>query len=101
VLSLQGGARWTAAAGSFLRAMNADPTWPDAVAELVAAFRKRRPRMLERILWRRLGNLPWDASHREALLAITSGLRQLYEHPLRDPARAAALRKLEATFQEA
>src|SRR6516225_8134866 len=36
-------ARYLASAGFFLRAMNADPTWPDAVPRLVTAFRRRRP----------------------------------------------------------
>ena len=92
-------ARWTASAGFFLRAMNADPTWPDAVSQLVAAFRRRRPRLLEKILWRRLGNLPWDAAHRASLLVVAAGLRQLYEKERRDMARAAVFRKLESTFQ--
>jgi len=98
-LAVTGGARWTASAGAFLRAMNADPTWPDAVHQLVAAFRKRRPRLLEKILWRRLGHLPWDGAHRPVLLAVTSSLRQLYEKERRDATRAAVLRRLEATFE--
>lgn len=98
-LAAGGAARWTAAAGFFLRAMSADPTWPDAVTQLVAAFRKRRPRLLEKILWRRLGSLPWDAAHRAALQVVTASLRQLYEKERRDAAKAGVLRKLEATFQ--
>jgi hypothetical protein len=98
-LAAGGVARWTAAAGFFVRAMNADPTWPDAVSQLVSAFRKRRPRLLEKILWRRLSHLPWDAAHRAALLVVTASLRQLYEKERRDAAKAAVLRKLEATFQ--
>lgn len=98
-LAVKDGARWTAAAGSFLRAMNADPTWPDAVSRLVAAFRRRRPRLLEKILWRRLGHLPWDEAHRPVLLIVASTLRQLYEKERRDRVRAAVFRRLEATFQ--
>ncbi len=97
-LAVRDGARWTAAAGSFLRAMNADPTWPEAVEQLVAAFRRRRPRMLEKILWRRLGHVPWDDAHRGVLLAMTRALRQLYEKERRDAVRAAVFRRLEATF---
>jgi hypothetical protein len=98
-LAAQGGRRWTAAVGSFLRAMNADPTWPESVEQLVAALRRRRPRLLEKILWRRLGHLPWDDAHRAVLLAITAGLRQLYEKGRRDGSHAAVFRRLEATFQ--
>src|SRR5262245_46101265 len=48
------GRRWTAAAGFFLRAMHADPTFPVAVERMVAVFQKRRPKLLEKMLWRRL-----------------------------------------------
>src|ERR1700760_615116 len=40
-LSVKSGGRWTAGAGFFLRAMNADPTWPDAVHQLVSTFKMR------------------------------------------------------------
>ena len=98
-LAVSDGARWTSSVGFFLRAMNADPTWPGAVGELVLAFRRRRPRMLEKILWRRLGHLPWDDAHRPALLVVARSLRELYEKERRDAVRAAAFRRLEATFQ--
>jgi hypothetical protein len=98
-LALEGKARWTAAAGSFLRAMNADPTWPESVQQLALAFHRRRPRTLERILWRRLGHLPWDDAHRPVLLVIAACLRQLYEKERRDASRAAVFRRLEETFQ--
>jgi hypothetical protein len=98
MLTAQEGVRWTSAAGSFLRAMHADPTWAGAVTQLVEAFCARRPRTLEKILWRRLGHLPWDAEHREVLHAVTTSLRQLYERERRDSVKAAAFRRLEATF---
>jgi hypothetical protein len=99
-LCVEDGARWTAAAGSFLRAMNADPTWPEAVEQLAVAFRSRRPRTLEKILWRRLGHLPWDDAHRPVIRVIVTTLRQLYEKERRDSVRAAVFRRLEATFQQ-
>jgi len=98
-LAVRDGSRWTAAAGAFLRAMNADPVWPEAVEQLVVAFRRRRPRMLEKMLWRRLGHLPWDDAHRPVLLVVVSTLRQLYEKERRDRVRAAVFRRLEARFQ--
>jgi hypothetical protein len=98
-LAARRGARWTSAAGSFLRAMNADPTWPAVVERMVLALRRRRPRLLEKILWRRLGNLPWDDAHRPVLLVVTGSLRQLYEKERRDGVRAAVFRRLEATFR--
>ena len=98
-LAVKDGARWTAAAGSFLRAMSAAPESPVVVERLVAAFRRQRPKLLEKILWRRLGHLPWDDAHRPVLLALASGLRSLHEKERRDATRAAVFRRLEATFQ--
>jgi len=98
-LAVKDGARWTAAAGSFLRAMSAAPESPVVVEQLVQTFRRHRPRLLERILWRRLGHLPWDDAHRPVLLAIAGGLRGLYEKERRDAIKAAMFRRLEATFQ--
>src|SRR5262249_5676172 len=97
-LAVQDGARWTAAAGFFLRAMNADPTWPDAVPQLVALFPRRRPRLLEKILWRRLGHLPWDDEHRAALHVVTTALGDLYARERRDAAKLEVFRRLAKTF---
>jgi|HubBroStandDraft_6_1064221.scaffolds.fasta_scaffold220502_3 hypothetical protein len=88
------GARWTSAAGYFLRAMNADPTWPGGVQQTVASLRRRRPRMLEKILWRRLGALPWDDAHRAVLREAAASLSALYAKELHDKHRAAACAKL-------
>jgi len=100
-LSVHDGARTTAAVGLFLRAMNSDPTWPDAVIQLVVTFRRRRPRLLEKILWRRLGQLPWDGEHRAALREVASGLAGLYEREIKDRSRAEVLRRLRGTFEPA
>jgi hypothetical protein len=98
-LAIKNGGRWTAAAGSFLRAMNADPTSGHVVERFVVVFRRRRPHVLEKILWRRLAHLPWDDTHRPVLAVVTSSLRQLYEKERHDATRAAVFRRLEATFQ--
>ncbi len=79
--------------------MNADPLWPEAVSRLVLAFRRRRPRLLEKILWRRLGSLPWDDAHRPVLLVIAETLRELYDKERRDRVRGAVFRRLAATFR--
>src|SRR4051812_44085755 len=39
-LAVHDGARWTAAAGMFLRAMKADPTWSEPVQQVVRAFHR-------------------------------------------------------------
>jgi hypothetical protein len=97
-LCVRDGSRWTAAAGFFLRALNADPTWPPAVAALVQTFQRRRPRMLEKMLWRRLGMLPWDDAHQGSLREITAGLAAVYEGALRDKSKAEVMRRLAKTF---
>jgi hypothetical protein len=97
-LSAREGGRWTAAAGFFIRALNADPTWPDAVVQLAHTFRRRRPRALEKILWRRLGLLPWDDAHRASLREIAAALAALYERDLRDKSRAEVMRRIAKTF---
>jgi hypothetical protein len=100
-LAVRDGARWTAAAGFFLRAMNAEPTWTGAVQQTVEALRRRRPRMLEKILWRRLGALPWDDAHRAVLREAASALAGLYGKELHDKYRAAACAKLAEELSQA
>lgn len=88
------------AAGYFLRALRADPTWPGAVERMAAALHKRRPRWLERVLWKRLAALPWDDEHRAAVLASAAALRDLYRTRIRDRARAAFLDRFAARIGE-
>ena len=95
-LALENGGRPTAAAGFFLRAIKADPTWAGAIEQVVAAFSRRRPRLLEKMLWRRLGNTTWDAAHRPALRAAALGLERVYQGRLRDGAKRDAMKRLAA-----
>ncbi|HVY47060.1 MAG TPA: hypothetical protein VHB21_14330 [Minicystis sp.] len=89
-----GEGRWTAAAGFFLRAMNAEPAWPDAVVQASMSLSGRRPRLLEKMLWRRLDHVPWDAEHAAAARAAAVALAGLYEGKLRDRARAQVMRRM-------
>ncbi len=89
------GRRWTSAAGLFLRALRADPAQPRIVVRADEAL-AARPRIIESILWRRLAALPDDDAHRAASLELATRLATIYEERLRDPARAAVLRKLAA-----
>src|SRR5262245_16046256 len=75
------------AAGYFMRAMRADPAWPGAIERAALAFH-RRPRLLERVLWRQLAELPWDEEHRDAARAAAYALRDLYDRRLRDRIKA-------------
>lgn len=100
-LAARSARRPTAAAGLFLRAMRAAPTSPDAVAQAAAALAEPAPRLLEKMLWRRLAALPWDDAHRPAVRAAVDGLRDLYRRHVRDRDRAEILRKLDLLLDRA
>ncbi len=93
VLSARKAGRWTAAAGLFLRAMRADPTWAEPVQLAIKTLHRARPKLLETMLWRRLAQLPWDEAHREVIHAAGAGLKALYRHDLHDIAKARFLRR--------
>ncbi|WP_438028767.1 hypothetical protein [Sorangium sp. So ce233] len=98
VQALHGGRRVTAAVGFFVRAMRADPTSARVIELASGALARRRPRLLEKILWRRLAVLPWDGEHRDAARAAAVGLQALYRREIRDRNRAEIMRKLAETF---
>ena len=100
-LAASGARRTTAAAGFFLRAMRADPASPRPIEQAVAALARSAPRVIERILWRRLSVLPWDGDHRAAAVAAAIGLRDLYAGPIRDRGRAEIMRKLSRLLGDA
>jgi hypothetical protein len=97
-LAIRSQRRITAAVGFFLRAMRADPTSAQVIQRTTSALARRRPRLLEKILWRRLAVLPWDGPHRDAARAAAIGLRELYLREIRDRNRAEILRKLARTL---
>jgi hypothetical protein len=78
------------AMGLFMRAMRADPQSVQLVERAAAAL-ARRPRLLESILWRRLGAGPWRGEPLAATLAALDALSALYEGPLRNSVRARAM----------
>ncbi len=82
------------AAAFFQRAMKADETSVAAVERTASAL-SRRPRLLEKLLWRRLAHLPWDDAHRAAAHATVAALRHVYMHSVRDSARAEFLRRFD------
>lgn len=92
--ALRSSRRVTAAVGFFVRAMRADPTSARVIELTSGALARRRPRLLEKILWRRLAVLPWDGDHRDAARAAALGLRELYRREIRDRNRAEIMRKL-------
>jgi hypothetical protein len=99
-LAAAGRVRWTSAAGLALRAMRADPTWAHAVDRTVGLFEKSRPRLLEKMLWRRLAHLPWDDAHREAACAVATGLVRLYKHRRKDADKALFLARFREIIRE-
>ncbi|WP_437535302.1 hypothetical protein WME79_13785 [Sorangium sp. So ce726] len=98
VQAMHGGRRVTAAVGFFVRAMRADPTSAQVIELASGALAKRKPRLLEKILWRRLAVLPWDGEHRDAVRAAAVGLEALYRRGIRDRSRAEIMRKLTRTL---
>ncbi len=80
----------SSAAGLYLRAMRTDPSSADVVGRAVAGL-AARPRALESLLWRHLGQAPWTRDSREATRRALDSLRVLYEGPLRNAVRARAL----------
>lgn len=85
--------RASAAAAYYLRAMRCAPESP-AVVERASSGLQRRPRVLENLLWRRLGHGPWSPETRAPTLLAIAELARLYHGRLKDPPRARALEHL-------
>lgn len=97
-----GARRTTAAAGFFLRAMRADPSSPRVIEQAAAALARPAPRLLEKMLWRRLSLLPWEGAPRAAARAAAIALRDLYTTgAIRDRSRAELMRKLSRMLEGA
>jgi hypothetical protein len=84
----------TAAVGSYLRAMRADPSWVVPIERVADLLQATQPQALEAILWRRLARLSWSEETRDAARASVRGLIALYDGRLRDRDRAKAMSKL-------
>jgi hypothetical protein len=77
-----------------LRALHADPTWPEPLEQLRKLLWFRRPVALERILWKRLARAGWDTDEKAVAAAAARALSALYRSRLRDRSRARVLDKL-------
>ena len=86
-----------AAVGYFLRAMRLDPSW-EAPVERVARSLERRPRALERLLWKRLAAIPWEGDTRNAAARIAEALAGARRRPGATPQREV-LRKLASALR--
>jgi hypothetical protein len=84
----------TVAMGFYLRAMRLDPASTEAVLGVRRLLEKTRPEMLETVLWRKLGHIPWSGETRLAAKCAAEGLAALYARQRRSRDRELSLRKL-------
>ena len=84
------------ASSYYMRAMRLEPKSASLV-ERAAQGLARRPRLLETLLWRRLGAEPWMNDHRDATRATLTHLHAIYTKSRRSMMRAKMVeRALEA-----
>ena len=90
-----------AAASYYLRAMRVEPK-SESLVDRAAHGLARRPRILETLLWRRLGAEPWMGDHRDATRAALRHLHAIYTKSRRSMMRAKMVeRALEAIDETA
>jgi hypothetical protein len=82
--------RVTSALGYYLRAMRTDPTSTEPIQRAARGL-ARRPRALEKVLWRRLGGASWEGPNRPAAIAALTELARVYGGPFRNRSRAHAI----------
>jgi hypothetical protein len=80
----------TSALGYYLRAMRTDPTSTEPIQRAARGL-ARRPRALEKVLWRRLGGASWEGPNRPAAIAALTELARVYGGPFRNRSRAHAI----------
>ncbi len=80
----------SSATGLYLRALRTDPKSAEVVRRAVGGL-AARPRALESLLWRHLGQAPWTSDSRDTTRLVLDSLRILYEGPLKNAVRARAL----------
>jgi len=81
----------------YLRALHADPKAKDIV-ERAATSLAKRPRAIERLMWRHLASAPWTGENREAALAALRALAAAYGRRPKQP-RARALQHAIAALE--
>jgi hypothetical protein len=99
IASQRGGA--FAALSLFLRALRADPSWPEPIEGLRKLLWLRRPHALERLLWKRLGSSSWQGEQRPVACASARVLSDLYRARLHNRSRAAVFSKVAESLQAA
>ncbi len=74
----------------YLRALRLKPADADLLKRAIHGLSKK-PRALEKLLWRRLGSEPWTGETREVAKLGLAALSQVYANGLRDRIRSKAL----------
>lgn len=74
----------------YLRAMRQRPEDAELLNRAIKGL-ARKPRALEKLLWRRLGSETWSGETREVAMIGLAELSKLYAHALHDHVRARAL----------
>lgn len=90
--------RANTAVGFYLRAFRADPRSMELVDRASTAL-ARRPRAVEKLMWRRLAAAPWTGSGRPSALAALKALSAVYARRPNHP-RAKALEHAVAALSE-
>ena len=91
--------RVNGAVGFYLRAMRADPRSKEIV-ERAAGSLARRPRAVEKLMWRHLAAEPWTGDGRDSALAALRALAAVYGRRPNQP-RARALEHAVAALDAA
>lgn len=84
--------RGGAAMQFYLRAMRVAPRSEDVAKRAIAGL-SHRPRVLEKLLWRRLGSEPWTGPTKPVTELALAALLELYRHKRPDASRARAIER--------
>jgi hypothetical protein len=84
----------TAAMGYYVRAMRADPAACDPITGLRDLLERKRPDLLESVLWHRLAILSWSGETALAARCAAQSLARLYDRKLRHRDRASVVGRL-------
>jgi hypothetical protein len=86
----------TAAMGFYVRAMRADPAACEPIQGLCDLLERKRPDLLESVLWHRLAILSWSGETTAAARCAAQCLAQLYARRIKHRDRASVVERLAA-----
>jgi hypothetical protein len=84
----------TASLGYYVRAMRADPTACEPVRGLCDLLERKRPELLESVLWHRLAILSWSGDTVAVAQCAAQRLAKLYAGRLKHRDRASVVERL-------